>query len=275
MTALEKDAGRMTIETLRTADGQEKFGAAAGRFVRRKIGSCFVAEVLPPVKLTMEDFLPDIRDSEGKDGDIVLVLRDRNTLGDKHLVNVGVESTEIYVKTEPQMVMRAYDLLSIVSETVLREEQVRRSIKFLNLCEHAVAESGQVIELVCPPSDGKFLEDIKHPGVNDSIQPTTVLLSGAAALDLDCERTKSEVFGEMNRITSIRSDLFDRHNGEEKEESTLWLFSPANLLGDYLFYGDYHIWNRWEGPTWKLQGWEMSGLALSEPRGVTKVVIKY
>lgn len=293
------EAEKMIGQNIRTAEGLEAFRRASMDYVRDFVREAAIPnKVIPPTPLKAEDMEPG---SEKQDAEKLYAWRDR--LGGTFLLpSIGIEgtnddvahyidkeklryavpidtiTTEIYERTFPQIIAAGYNMHTIIEQTIALETLRRKNHAFLSYCEMAVASTGQVIEVEGFLTEERLTE-IKHPGgvIRKEISPAIALMSEIVFTDLICRTDpfdEKNVLPSMACVRAIQGNLFDTWEDGIKK-STMWLFSPADILGDNLYHGDYNVWAHWEGPVLHFQGWEIAGFGIQDIRGITKVVVKF
>lgn len=290
-----------SIRNTLTAEGLDKFCKEAGDYVRDVVRATSIPDqILTPEPLTEAEMVPGITETvaipgvkiteeEDEAWDAVYAWRNKAgkgmTTGDKgrasyfdggrYAIPLPTLKTETFERKEAELLASNYDLLSIVNDTVLRHTRDEKNRRFLDYCEMAVAASGQSWTVGDPETADDFFFKVKHidPREGLVIPPATVLLS-ERAFGKGAYHAK-KVLDDVTFIRSGRSSLFDVMDDNDLTQSTMWFFSPPDILGDNLYHGDYKVWAQWEGDVLQFQGWQRAGIGIKDIHGITKVVVTY
>ena len=293
-----------TGQDIRSTEGLETFRRESMDYVRDFVREAAIPnKVIPPTPVKVDEMVPGL---EGQDAKDVYVWRDKAG-GTGLLPGIGIEgtnddvahyigecryavpmdaiTTERYGRTFPQIIAAGYNMHAIIEQTVALETLRRKNHAFISYCEMAVASTGQVIAVEGVPTEEQLTE-IKHPGVvRKEVAPDKALMSETLFTDLAFQAEApfdgNNVLPSMSCIRSIQTSLFDTWEDSVPKgnsilkKSTMWLFSPADILGDNLYHGDFNVWAQWEGPVLHFQGWEIAGFGIKDIRGITKVVVTF
>ena len=285
------------VQHLQTTAGLDKFCEEAGDYVRDVVRDTSIPDqILPPVPLDASDLVAGMSEgpasSDEEDGSvegIVYAWRDKAgegmTVGEgskasfvdgsRYAVPLSTIKTERFDRTEAELLSSGYDMLSIINDTIVRHARDEKNRRFLHYCEMAVVATGQSWTVGNPKTAEDFFFNVKHldPKEGIVIPPATVLLS-ERAFGRGAYRAKKDL-DDVTFIRSGRSSLFDQMDGNSLRQSTMWFFSPSEILGDNLYYDGYKVWAQWEGPVLQFQGWHRAGIGIKDIRGITKVVVQY
>ena len=289
------------VQYLQTAAGLDKFCKEAGNYVRDVVHETSIpdkiltpvpvseAEVVPGITETVA--IPGVKTTEENDSawDAVYAWRNKAGIGmtvgesdrasfidgSRYAIPLPTIKTQQFDITEPELIASNYDMLGIVNKTIVRHARDEKNRRFLDYCEMAVVASGQSWTVGNPETADDFFFKVKHVDPQDGgvIPPATVLIS-ERAFGKGAYHAK-KVLDDVTFIRSGRSSLFDHMDGNDLRESTLWFFSPSEMLGDSLYHGDYKVWAQWEGNVLQFQGWERAGIGIKDIHGITKVIVRY
>ncbi len=279
----------LTVESLQTPEGQEKFNQAAGRYIRSKIKkTSLFYKVIPPRSVTADKLvgIPSYATSEQPDlrcrmsrvsvpsntKPVKAMLMDMRgkpvpdyTDGRQPLsIPMGTVKTKWFEKTAAEL--SASGSLLKLAEEMASWEVKERDRKFLKYCELAVKESRQVLRKSGPLQKDHFRK-IQHLALKNEIEPKIVLLSEMAVMDLDLEKSAAKISG-MKCIRSQDDDVLT--------PTVVWSFPAPDFLGYNLYWGDYKVCSKQErADRWNFQGWEVIGGGIGNVNGVTKLILGF
>ena len=275
----------LTVESLQTPEGQEKFNQAAGKYIRSKIKkTSLFYKVIPPRSVTEDKLVGIPSNATGERPDLrcfmpsvqllmpvpviamLMDMRDEPVPkyidGDQQLpIPIRSVETKWFEKTTEELL--ASGILKVVEEMASWEIK-EHDRKFLKYCELAVAQSGQMLRKNGPLQRDHFRK-MKQRSLMKEINPEVVLLSEIAFMDLDLPDSATEI-NNMTCIRSIDNDVLD--------STEVWSFPAPDSLGYNLYCGDYKVYNKRErADLWSFQGWEMIGAGIGNINGITKLAI--
>ena len=285
------------LQDLRTAEGLDKFCRDAGDYVRDVVRDTSIPDqILPPMPLPASELTPGMKEgppsSEEEDLSAchaVYAWRDKAgrgmTVGEggkasfidgsRYAIPLPTIKTGQFDRAEPELMASGYDMLSIVNDTIVRHARDEKNRMFLDLCEMAVAATGQSWNVADNTIEDFFFK-VKHidPKEEGLVIPPAKVLISERAFGKSAYRAE-KALDDVKFIRSGRSSLFDQMLGNDLTRSTMWFFSPADILGDNLYYGDYKVFAQWEADVLQFQGWQRAGLGIKDIHGITKVVVNY
>ena len=271
----------LTVDKLRTPEGQSEFNQAAGECIRDSIRkTSLFYKVIPPQPVTKNelkklgnttDDQPDIRCLMPRLMPVTVMAMLMDMRGEpipKYIdgkqqlpIPMRTVETKRFEKTDEEL--SGSGILKVVEEMASWEAK-ERDKKFLKYCELAVTESGQVLRKNGPLQRSHFRK-IQHPALLNEINPEVVLLSEVAFIDLDLPDSATEI-NNMTCIRSIDNDVL--------ASTEVWSFPAPDSLGYNLYCGDYKVCNKRErADLWSFQGREMVGAGIGNINGITKLTI--
>ena len=278
----------LNVHDLHTAEGLYKFRKGAGDYIRDVVHETSIPDqILTPEPLTDAEMVPGITETVAIPGvkttednesawDAVYTWRNKAGFdGGRYAIPLPTLKTETFERRESELMDYNYDMLSLVNDTLVRQVRDEKNRRFLDYCEMAIATSGQSWTVGDPETADDFFFKVKHVDPQDGgvIPPAKVLIS-ERAFGKGAYHAK-KVLDDVTFIRSGMSSLFDQMDGNELRESTLWFFSPSEILGDNLYHGDFKVWAQWEGDVLQYQGWQRAGIGIKDINAITKVIVRY
>ena len=318
MSFIDITQQKRTAESLRTPEGNAKFAREAGDYIRDQVRETALSDkIITPQPVTENELVPGMTEGTAvavpgtitdDHGDTVYAWRDIQVPGKAMLLNFRDEprarfidgkryaiplatvGTEIFEKTEGELIASSYDILSVVEDTAFLETHTERDRKFFDYCEIAVAASNQTVSASGPLQKSAW-RSLMHPALFNQIKPQVVVLSeiaftdtflwdeselGSTVADVTANGYTATKIGDMTYIRSIKTELFDTKNEDGTLASTtIWCFPAAEFLGHNLYYGDYKVWSNWEHELWRFRGWQRFGMGIGNINGITKMTVTY
>ena len=272
----------LTVESLQTSEGQEKFNQVASEYIRDRIRkTSLFYKVIPPQPVTedqLENYAtgqqPDLRcrmpgvSVPSNSEPVKAMLMDMCGKPDLKCINgrqqlpipMRTVKTKWFEKTTEEL--SGSGILKVIEEMASWEVK-ERDRKFLKYCELVVAQSGQVLRENGPLQRDHFRK-IQHPAQGHEIMPKVVLLSEIAFMDLDLPDSATEI-NPMTCIRSIDNDVL--------ASTEAWSFPAPDSLGYNLYCGNYKVQSQREANGWRFIGWEMIGAGIGNINGITKLTI--
>ena len=203
---------RMTIEALRTKEGQDKFAAAAAPFVRAKLRErSFAEQVLPADRITDQDLVPGVTEisgvqpaggvgSEGQ-GETYYCIRDlepdaqamainfqgapdaRYLRTNRYAIPIGMWTSERLQKSEQELAASSYDVTKVIEDTSIKEIDTVKDTLFMRYVDGALGITGKAITGSGPVTRTQ-LAKLQQPIIKDQLAPATLLMSDAAWTNL-------------------------------------------------------------------------------------------
>ena len=208
---MDRATGEMVCRSLINGEGNAKFAAAAGNFLRIRMRETSVSDqILTPQPVPPQDLVPGYNlgssvvipgrrtDPAGDTVQVIRSVEKEGTAmlmdfrgepravyvdGDRFAIPFGKVSTMLYEKNAAELLANNYDILGIIAKTAFFETHTQRDKKFLSYCDMAVGASGHSLTASGPIQRSAF-RAITHPALRNQIPPMTILMSKVCFQDL-------------------------------------------------------------------------------------------